>query len=129
MPGHPQSSWASARQLVRVLLDENFPLELIKDFIGHECAHVVTIGWKGAKNGDLLIHAEKAGFDVLLTFDAGIPEDHDITKRPIAVYVVQPEGQGPAATRALAGEILVALGSCEPGQVLTITNRTKKRIQ
>jgi len=112
---------------MRVLLDENFPLELVKDFIGHECAHVVAIGWKGTQNGELLAQAEEAGFDVLLTFDAGIPRDHDITKRMIAVYVVQPEGQGPSATRALVGEILIALSSCEPGQVLTITNRTRKR--
>ncbi len=112
---------------MRVLLDENFPLELVKDFIGHDCAHVVAIGWKGTKNGELLTKAELAGFSVILTFDAGIPKDHDITSRRIAVYVVQPEGQGPAATRALVGEILVALGSCHPGQVLTFSNRKGKR--
>jgi len=112
---------------MRVLLDENFPLELVKDFIGHECAHVVSLGWKGTKNGELLALAVDAGFDVLLTFDAGIPKDHDISKRSIAVYVVQPEGQGPRATRALVGQILIALGSCEPGQVITISNRSRIR--
>jgi Domain of unknown function (DUF5615) len=113
---------------MRILLDENFPLELVKDFVGHECAHVAAIGWKGAKNGELLSRAVAAGFEVLVTFDTGIPKDHDITKRSIAVFVVQPEGQGPSATRALLGEILVALGSCEPGQVRTITNRLRKRL-
>jgi hypothetical protein len=111
---------------MRVLLDENFPLELVWDFKEHDCAHVVSLGWKGTKNGELLALAEGAGFDVLLTFDAGIPKDHDITKRAIAVYIVQPEGQGPRATRALFGEILLALASCEPGQVLTISNRARK---
>jgi len=112
---------------MRVLLDENFPVELVGDFVGHECTHVATIGWKGTKNGRLLNEAEQAGFDVLLTFDSGIPKDHDITKRKIAVYVVKPEGQGPSATRALVGEILIALGSCRPGQVLTISNRSRMR--
>lgn len=114
---------------MRVLLDENFPLELVRDFVGHDCAHVVAIGWKGTKNGELLAKAEQAGFDILLTFDSGIPKDHDIGKRSLAVYVVQPEGQGPTATRALLGEIMIALKTCQPGQTLTITNRTRKRPQ
>jgi hypothetical protein len=112
---------------MRILLDENFPLELVRDFPGHECAHVVAIGWKGTLNGELLSKAEQAGFDVLLTFDAGIPKDHDIASRQIAVYVIQPEGQGPTATRALVGETLIALKGAHPGQVLTLTNRNRKR--
>ena len=112
---------------MRLLLDENFPLELLRDFPSHECAHVAALGWKGVVNGELLSKAEQAGFDVLLTFDAGIPKDHNIESRQIAVYIIQPEGQGPSATRALVGDILVALQSVHPGQVLTLSNRTRKR--
>jgi hypothetical protein len=111
---------------MRILLDENFPVPLLKDFIGHECAHVIPLGWKGTKNGALLTRAEQEGFQVLITFDDDIPKEHDITQRNIAVYVVQPEGQGVANTRALVAEILVALPTCKPGQVLTFTNRTRK---
>jgi hypothetical protein len=112
---------------MRVLLDENFPLPLAKDFIGHECAHVITLGWAGTLNGELLAKAEDAGFDVLVTFDDDIPKDHNISARNIAVYVVQPEGQGVPQTRALIGEILTKLKTCEPGQVLSFTNRSRKR--
>jgi len=112
---------------MRVLLDENFPLELVRDLVGHDCTHVVSQGWQGTKNGQLLALASEAGFDVLLTFDAGIPKDHDISQRSISVFVVQPEGQGPKATRALIGDILTALESWEPGQVVLITNRVRKR--
>ena len=108
---------------MRILLDENFPLDLIRDYIGHECAHVISLGWQGTLNGDLLSKAEQAGFDVLITFDDGIPRDHDITTRKIAVYVVKPDGQGVQNTQVLTGEILIALQTCKPGQVLTITNR------
>ena len=112
---------------MRILLDENFPLDLVKDYVGHECAHVISLGWAGTLNGELLSKAEQAGFDVLITFDHGIPRDHDIAERKIAVYVVKPEGQGVPKTQALTGEILIALQTCRPGQVLTFTNRTGKR--
>ena len=88
---------------------------------------MVTIGWSGFVNGELLARAEKAEFDVLLTFYSGIPRDHDIAARQIAVYVIQPEGQGPAATCAMIERIKIELRSLHPGQVLTLSNRTGKR--
>lgn len=112
---------------MRLLLDENFPVPLAKDFVGHECAHVIPLGWTGTENGELLAKAEDAGFEVLITFDDDIPREHNISTRNIAVYIVQPEGQGVSNTRALLGEILVALKTCHPGQVLTFTNRIRKR--
>ena len=63
---------------------------------------------------------------MLITFDHGIPRDHDISERKIAVYVVKPEGQGVPETQALTGQILIALQNYKPGQVLTFTNRTRK---
>lgn len=108
---------------MRVLLDENFPLPLLKDFVGHECAHVVRLGWAGTLNGALLTKAEESGFEVLVTFDDGIPQDHDISHRAIAVYVVKPEGQGVPQTRALIADILDALKTCQPGDVRLFTNR------
>lgn len=109
---------------MRVLLDENFPMPLMKDFIGHECSHVISLGWEGVLNGELLAKAEEAGFEVLVTYDSHIPTENRLDKRAIAVIVVKPEGQGVAATRILAAEILAALQACEPGQVRTVTNRT-----
>ena len=39
---------------MRVVLDENMPEALAGDFVGHECNHVVRLGWAGIKNGALL---------------------------------------------------------------------------
>ena len=72
---------------MRILLDENFPVPLVKDFAGHDCSHVVLLGWSGTKNGELLKLAEAAGFEVLITFDDGIPKDHNISIRQIAVLI------------------------------------------
>ena len=116
---------SSTYTLVRILLDENFPEPVMKDFVGHECAHVIQLGWAGTKNGQLLSKAEQAGFEILVTFDASIPKQNEISGRNIAVVVLKPQGQGIQATRVLIGEVLVALQTCQPGQVPTFSSRTR----
>lgn len=108
---------------MRILLDENFPPKVQADLIGHECAHVLRIGWQGLKNGALLTKAEQAGFELLITLDANIPEQNKIEGRSISVYVLLPEGQGTQAARALIGEVLIALQTHKPGEVRFFTNR------
>jgi len=112
---------------MRVLLDENIPVALIQDFPQYGCAHVVTLGWQGIKNGALLAKAEAAGFNVLITFDEDIPKENAIGAGRIAVYVLKPEGQGVANTHALVSEILVALEGWRPGQVRAFTNRKPRQ--
>ena len=108
---------------MRVLLDENFPPRVQPDLVGHDCAHVIKIGWRGLLNGELLTKAEQAGFDVLLTLDTNIPDQNTVKGRKISVYVLLPDGQGTKATRALIGEVLIALHNYEPGEVEVFSNR------
>lgn len=68
---------------MKILCDENIPSPLIEDFVGHECRHVIEIGWAGISNGRLLSKAEEAGFDVLLTFDGKIPKQNPPIGRSI----------------------------------------------
>lgn len=110
---------------MKLLCDENFPPRVQKDFVGHECAHVVAIGWAGTLNGELLTKAEEAGFEVLVTLDANLPAQNEVAGRNISVYVLLPEGQGIKETQALMGEVLVALKSYKPGEVKVFTNRTR----
>jgi len=35
---------------MKILLDENFSMPLVKDFVGHECSHVIALGWAGTLN-------------------------------------------------------------------------------
>jgi hypothetical protein len=41
---------------MRILLDENFPLDFAKLLVANEVTilHVHSLGWSGIKNGDLL---------------------------------------------------------------------------
>ncbi len=70
---------------MRVFLDENFPLGLERRLKedGHDVAHVITIGWRGAP--DARIRERLVDADVLfLTHD----EDFLFSKGPAAIIVV-----------------------------------------
>lgn len=111
---------------MRILFDENMPFGLQQDLTGHECNHVNRLGWQGIENGTLLTAAEKAGFDVLLTLDKGIPSQQEMTGRKIIVFVLRPDGQGNRVVRAFAGEILLALRDLQPGEVKVLDHRNEK---
>jgi hypothetical protein len=55
-----------------------FPRAGDERFVGHECSHVIAIGWAGVLDGELLTKAEQAGFDVLVTFDAKIQKQNQL---------------------------------------------------
>jgi hypothetical protein len=72
---------------MKLLLDECVPEDL-KDFIaGYEVATTGEMGWKGIKNGELMLRAVTAGFDVFVTSDKNIRHQQNIGKYQIAVVV------------------------------------------
>lgn len=67
---------------MKVLLDENLPHELRRELSGHEVFTVQYMGWSGVKNGLLLGRAAKAGFDVMVTMDSGVPYQQNLALLP-----------------------------------------------
>ena len=58
-------------------------------FPGHDCQTSRYAGLAGLKNGDLLVAAETAGFDVFLTVDQGIEYQQNLTGRIIAIIILR----------------------------------------
>lgn len=114
---------------MRILFDENFPPRGQIDYDEHEYGHVISVGWRGIQNGELLAKAESAGYDVLITLDSNIPSQNELAGKDISVYVLLPEGQGVQAIRSLAKEVLFALESYRPGEVKVFTNRKRPSTQ
>ena len=56
---------------MRVLLDENLPVDLAAELVSHEVTTVSGLGWQGIKNGELLKRAQGT-FDVLVTMDRNL---------------------------------------------------------
>jgi predicted nuclease of predicted toxin-antitoxin system len=75
---------------MRILIDECAPRALKKHLInqGHECRTLQEAGWSGKENGELLSLAE-ATFDVLVTVDTNLQYQQNLTRRKIAIVVVQ----------------------------------------
>jgi hypothetical protein len=95
-------------------MDERFR----ESFPGHDCQTVKYAGFAGRKNGALLSTAEVAKFDVLLTVDRGFEYVQNLAGRKIAILIVSAESNRLRDLLPLVPDILVALESLQPGQVL-----------
>lgn len=73
---------------MRVLFDHGTPAPLIRFLTGHIVTKAKDRGWDTLSNGDLLIAAEDAGFDLLLTADKNIRYQQNLEGRRIAVVVL-----------------------------------------
>lgn len=56
---------------MRLLLDENFPVDFAKRLVAHEVLTVHSLSWSGIKNGELLRRAH-AVCDVFITLDRNL---------------------------------------------------------
>jgi predicted nuclease of predicted toxin-antitoxin system len=74
---------------MKILLDECLPLDFRHSFPSHEAHTAQWAGLKGKKNGELLVAAEMAGYDVLLTVDQGIPHEQSSAFRKISIVLLR----------------------------------------
>jgi hypothetical protein len=98
---------------VKVLLDENLPHGLRASLRGHDVSTVAYLGWAGVKNGDLLLMAEKAGFDVLVTGDRNLAYQQNLKNRKIAI--IELTAQHWLILREYIPAISAAVDLAEPG--------------
>jgi predicted nuclease of predicted toxin-antitoxin system len=73
---------------MKMLLDENLPKRLKRDFSEHEVYTIHEKSWNGMKNGELLQLMLGENFNVLLTFDKNLQYQQNFLKYPIAVFVL-----------------------------------------
>jgi hypothetical protein len=105
---------------MKVLLDECVPRKLRKSLPGHECRTVPEECLAGKKNGELLILAEKAGFQVFVTIDRGIEYQQNLQLRNIAVVLVRTKSGRLAELLPLAHEISKAINSARFGTLVRV---------
>jgi hypothetical protein len=105
---------------MRVLLDECVPKRLRHHIVGHECQTVPQAGFAGKTNGELLVLAERARFDVLLTVDRGIARQQKMSGRNIALLVLHVISNEIDDLLAHVPACLEALRSIKPGEVVRV---------
>ena len=101
---------------MRVLLDENLPVDLVGELSGHQVDTVTGLGWQGVQNGELL--ARMAGrFDALVTMDKNLKDQQPLTTQPFGVVLVRAASNRMVHVRPLVPDILAALEDLGPGEL------------
>ena len=79
-----------------LLLDENLPKKLKRDFLGHQIFTIREKGWSGISNGNLLNLMTANKFDALLTFDQNLQHQQNFKKYALTIFVlVAPDNSYP----------------------------------
>jgi predicted nuclease of predicted toxin-antitoxin system len=73
---------------VRILFDQGTPVPLRRSLRQHEVATAYERGWATLTNGELLDAAENEGFAVLVTTDANLQYQQNLSARRIAIVVL-----------------------------------------
>ena len=105
---------------MRILIDECIDERFRLSFPAHDCQTSRYAGLAGLKNGDLLVAAEAAGFDVFLTVDRGIEYQQNLTGRSIAIVILHAKSNRLADLLELVPASLACIGSIRSGQIVRI---------
>jgi predicted nuclease of predicted toxin-antitoxin system len=106
---------------VNILLDECVPARLARDLAPHSVTTVQRRGWAGIKNGDLLALAQNE-FDVLITVDRKVSEEHDLSDFKIALVLLRAATNRLEQLRPLAAKVLKTLPDAAAGAVSVISD-------
>jgi hypothetical protein len=86
---------------MRVFFDENIPRQLRHALEGHHVSFAESEGWKGKENGDLLSLVENR-FDVLITSDANLPFQQNLSGRNLSIIILPTNKLTPLRANAVA---------------------------
>jgi Domain of unknown function (DUF5615) len=101
---------------VRVLLDEQLPLDLAAALEGHSVDTVVGRGWAGIANGELLLRMQKE-YDALITMDRGFEFQQNLSTLVFGILLIRAPSNRMAHLKPLVASILEALPAVKPGQL------------
>ena len=73
---------------MKVVLDEGVPEPLKQYLLEHEVHSVVSLGWKGTKNGKLLSLVESIQADAFITADKNLEKQQNLLDRPFATLLI-----------------------------------------
>jgi predicted nuclease of predicted toxin-antitoxin system len=103
---------------MRVLFDQGVPVPLRKLLAGHVVETAYERGWSRLADGELLAEAQRAGFDVLVTTDQGLPRQQPLAKLRLGVVILGTTSWPRLRTRAV--EVEVAIRQASPGVAVVV---------
>ncbi|CDH47576.1 conserved hypothetical protein [Candidatus Contendobacter odensis Run_B_J11] len=105
-------------QQMRILLDENFPVDFAKLLVGDEVTtlHVHNLGWSGIKNGELLRRASRI-CEVFITLDRNLEFQQNTKVLPFGVVILCARSNRIADLTPYIESLLEAANRVTPGQI------------
>lgn len=101
---------------MRILLDENFPVDYALEFGDSEVHTVHSLGWSGLKNGELLRRAA-AVCDVFVTLDRNLEYQQNVKILPYGIIVVRARSNRMEHLTPLVAEIREAATRVAAGMI------------
>ena len=89
----------------------------------HETSTTQVQGWADVINGELLRLAESNGFAVLLTADANIKNQQNLSDRSISIIVLRAFNNRLRTHQEMLDDINLALGAVRPGEIVEIFHK------
>ena len=105
---------------MRLLLDECVDERLRLLFSGHDCHSARYAGLAGLKNGELVLAAEAAGFEVMITVDQNIQDQQNLGSGKLSLLILCAPTNRLSDLKLLVPIALDALDSLQPGQAVKI---------
>ena len=111
---------------MKILLDHNLDRRLKNYLTEYETATTQEKGWADALNGELLALAEENGFDVLLTADANIKNQQNLSNRKISILVLRAFNNRLATHAEMIDHVHEALAKIEAGEMVEVIHKDVK---
>ena len=105
---------------MHILFDHGTPAPLRSVLTGRTVREAKAQGWDTYKNGDLLLAAEAAGFDVLVTTDKNMRYQQNLSERAIAIVVLG-NAQWPVLRWHVA-HVVAAVDAATPASVTEVAS-------
>lgn len=108
---------------MKILLDHNLDRRLKNHLIEYKTATVQEQGWTDVLNGELLTLAEENGFDILLTADANIKNQQNLSNRKISILILRAFNNRLATHAEMIEAIHEALLKIKPGEIVEVLHK------
>ncbi len=108
---------------MKVLIDENLPERLHRDFRKHLVATVAFKKWKGKENGELIRAMLQEEFQVLVTLDKNLQHQQNFKNYPVVVIVIHAAKTEYPFLKPLVAEIETLLDKNPEHGVYTIEQK------
>ncbi len=108
---------------MKILLDHNLDRRLKNYLTEYETVTTQEQNWADVLNGELLKLAEENGFEVLLTADANIKNQQNLSNRKVSILVLRAFNNRLATHVEMIDDIHETLAKIQSGEIIEVLHK------